>query len=213
MTGVQRPDYLRGMRALKQVVLATGNRRKAREMESLLGDGFKVLTQADFEVVSPAETGASFSENALLKARHAAALSGLPAIGDDSGLEVDALDGAPGIYSARYAGIDASDEMNVSKLLTRLREVPEGRRQARFRCVAVYVRSADDPLPVVVEGAWEGSIALTPRGLGGFGYDPVFIDPDSGSTAAELDAAAKNARSHRGQAMQSLKLRLAALSD
>jgi XTP/dITP diphosphohydrolase len=201
------------MRALKQVVLATGNPGKAREMESLLGDGFETLPQANFEVVSPAETGASFLENALLKARHAAALSGLPAIGDDSGLEVDALDGAPGIFSARYAGIDANDEMNVAKLLAQLREVPVGRRQARFRCVAVYVRSADDPSPVIVEGAWEGSIALIAKGQGGFGYDPVFIDRDSGSTAAELDAKAKNARSHRGQAMQSLKLKLAALPD
>ncbi len=182
-------------------------------MESMLGDGFEALTQADFDVVSPTETGASFLENALLKARHAAALSGLPAIGDDSGLEVDALDGAPGIYSARYAGINANDELNVAKLLTRLREVPEDRRQARFRCVAVYVRSADDPAPIIVEGAWEGSIALTAKGQGGFGYDPVFIDRDSGSTAAELDAKAKNARSHRGQAMQSLKLKLAALPD
>ena len=201
------------MRPLKQLVLATGNPGKAREMESLLGDGFKALPQGDFEVVSPAETGASFLENALLKARHAAAQIGLPAIGDDSGLEVDALDGAPGIFSARYAGIDANDEMNVVKLLTRLREVPVGRRQARFRCVAVYVRSADDPSPVIAEGAWEGSIALAPKGQGGFGYDPVFIDRDSGSTAAELDAKDKNARSHRGQAMHSLKLRLTALPD
>lgn len=201
------------MGALKQVVLATGNPGKAREMESLLGEGFEALTQADFEVVSPAETGASFLENALLKARHAAALSGLPAIGDDSGLEVDALDGAPGIYSARYAGINANDELNVARLLRQLRDVPEERRQARFRCVAVYVRSADDPSPIIVEGAWEGSIALAPRGQGGFGYDPVFIDPDSGRTAAELDAAAKNARSHRGQAMQSLKARLAGLPE
>ena len=201
------------MGALKQVVLATGNPGKAREMESMLGEGFEALIQADFEVVSPAETGASFLENALLKARHAAALSGLPAIGDDSGLEVDALDGAPGIYSARYAGINANDELNVAKLLRQLRDVPEERRQARFRCVAVYLRSADDPSPVIVEGAWEGSIALAPRGQGGFGYDPVFIDPDSGRTAAELDAAAKNARSHRGQAMQSLKERLAGLPE
>ncbi len=201
------------MGALKQVVLATGNPGKAREMESMLGEGFEALIQADFEVVSPAETGASFLENALLKARHAAALSGLPAIGDDSGLEVDALDGAPGIYSARYAGINANDELNVAKLLRQLRDVPEERRQARFRCVAVYLRSADDPSPVIVEGAWEGSIALAPRGQGGFGYDPVFIDPDSGRTAAELDAAAKNARSHRGQAMQALKERLAGLPE
>jgi XTP/dITP diphosphohydrolase len=201
------------MGALKQVVLATGNPGKAREMESMLGEAFEALTQADFEVVSPAETGASFLENALLKARHAAALSGLPAIGDDSGLEVDALDGAPGIYSARYAGINANDEQNVARLLRQLRDVPEERRQARFRCVAVYVRSADDPSPIIVEGAWEGSIALAPRGQGGFGYDPVFIDPDSGRTAAELNAAAKNARSHRGQAMQSLKERLAGLPE
>ena len=201
------------MTALKQVVLATANPGKARELESMLGDQFEVLTQADFGMVSPAETGGSFLENALLKARHAAAVSGLPAIGDDSGLEVDALDGAPGIHSARYAGIHASDEINVSKLLKRLREVPGEHRQARFRCVAVFVRSADDPSPVIVEGAWEGSIALAPRSQGGFGYDPVFIDHASGRTAAELDAAAKNARSHRGQAMQSLKERLAELPE
>ena len=201
------------MSTLKQVLLATGNPGKARELESMLSDQFEVLTQTDLGMVSPAETGGSFLDNALLKARYAAGLSGLPAIGDDSGLEVDALDGAPGIHSARYAGIDASDEKNIFKLLTRLRKVPGEHRQARFRCVAVFVHSADDPLPVISEGIWEGSIAFTPRGQGGFGYDPVFIDGASGKTAAELDATVKNARSHRGAAMQLLKKKLAELPE
>ena len=201
------------MSTLKQVLLATANPGKARELESMLSNQFEVLTQTDLGMVSPAETGGSFLDNALLKARYAAGLSGLPAIGDDSGLEVEALDGAPGIHSARYAGIDASDEKNIFKLLTRLREVPGEHRQARLRCVAVFVRSADDPLPVISEGIWEGSIALTPRGQGGFGYDPVFVDGASGKTAAELDATAKNARSHRGAAMQLLKEKLAELPE
>jgi len=201
------------MSTLKQVLLATANPGKARELESMLSNQFEVLTQTDLGMVSPAETGGSFLDNALLKARYAAGLSGLPAIGDDSGLEVDVLDGAPGIHSARYAGIDASDEKNIFKLLTRLSEVPGEHRQARFRCVAVFVRSADDPLPVISEGIWEGSIALTPRGQGGFGYDSVFVDGASGKTAAELDAAAKNARSHRGAAMQLLKGKLAELPE
>ena len=201
------------MSTLKQVLLATANPGKARELESMLSNQFEVLTQTDLGMVSPAETGGSFLDNALLKARYAAGLSGLPSIGDDSGLEVEALDGAPGIHSARYAGIDASDEKNIFKLLTRLSEVPGEHRQARFRCVAVFVRSADDPLPVISEGIWEGSIALTPRGQGGFGYDSVFVDGASGKTAAELDAAAKNARSHRGAAMQLLKEKLAELPE
>ena len=201
------------MSILKQVLLATGNPGKARELESMLSNQFEVLTQTDLGMVSPAETGGSFLDNALLKARYAAGLSGLSAIGDDSGLEVEALDGAPGIHSARYAGVDASDEKNIFKLLTRLREVPGEHRQARFRCVTVFVRTADDPLPVISEGIWEGSIAFTPRGQGGFGYDSVFVDGASGKTAAELDATAKNARSHRGAAMQLLKEKLAELPE
>ena len=192
------------MSARPRVVLATGNRGKLREIQALLGDAWELVPQAEFSVSAVAETGATFAENALLKARHAAAATGLPAIADDSGLEVEALGGAPGVRSARYAGPGASDADNVDKLLAELAHVPGAGRAARFRCVVAYVRGADDPQPLLAEGAWEGRVTTTPRGHGGFGYDPVFEDP-SGQTAAELPAAIKNARSHRGQAVRHLR--------
>jgi len=195
-----------------RIVLATGNAGKAREIRAILGTGFEIVTRREIGLADVDETGDSFLDNALLKARQAAAYSGLPAIADDSGLEVDALSGAPGVHSARYAGAAATDRDNVAKLLADLVSVPDGKRQARFRCVAVFVRHADDPAPIVAEGIWPGAIATEPRGNAGFGYDPVFIDVDSHRTAAELEPEAKNACSHRGQAFRVLKDKLAALA-
>ncbi|MEZ5459069.1 MAG: RdgB/HAM1 family non-canonical purine NTP pyrophosphatase [Steroidobacteraceae bacterium] len=197
--------------ARRPVVLATGNRGKLAEFRQLLGDsGFDVVPQSQFGIDPPEETGTTFEANAELKARHAARLTGLPALADDSGLEVDALGGAPGVYSARYAGAGASDAANIAKLLAALAAVPDAQRTARFRCVIACVRTADDPAPLLARGAWEGRILAAPRGSGGFGYDPVFLDPASGSSAAELDAAAKNARSHRGAALRDLLAQLRA---
>jgi XTP/dITP diphosphohydrolase len=191
------------------LVLASGNRGKAREIGALLAPlGWDLVSQAELGVAEVVETGATFAENALLKARHAAAATGRAALADDSGLEVDALGGAPGVHSARYAG-GAGDAANVAKLLAALRDVPAARRTARFRCVLALVRAADDPAPLIAEGAWEGAIALAPRGTHGFGYDPVFLVPELGLTAAELEPAAKNARSHRGQALARLVAALA----
>lgn len=190
---------------MQKVVLATGNAGKVRELASLLRDfGLDVVAQTDMGVDSAEETGLTFIENALLKARHAAAITGFPAIADDSGLAVDALGGAPGIYSARYAGIDASDRNNLEKLLTALKEVPDGQRQAQFHCVLVYLRHADDPTPLVFHGVWPGEITHAPAGEGGFGYDPIFYVPSEGKTAAELTREEKSAISHRGQALKQL---------
>ena len=188
-----------------RVVLATGNAGKLREFAELLGPfGLQFEPQSAFGIESPEETGSTFLENALIKARHAARCTGLPAMADDSGLEVDALSGAPGVWSARYAGVGASDAANVTKLLAALEGVPDAGRGARFRCVIVLLQSADDPAPRVGEGSWEGRILRAPRGAGGFGYDPVFADAAGGLSAAELPAAQKHARSHRGQALQAL---------
>jgi XTP/dITP diphosphohydrolase len=188
----------------RRFVLATGNAGKAREIGALLAPaGVEIVSQALFELESAEETGATFVENALLKARHAAAGSGLPAIADDSGLVVDALGGAPGIHSARYAG-DAGDAANIRKLLEALEGVPAARRGARFVCVAVLLRHPADPLPLIFEGRWEGTIALVPRGAQGFGYDPVFIPLDDQRSAAELSPGEKNRVSHRGQAFARL---------
>lgn len=188
----------------RRLVLATDNPGKLRELAALLGDRWQVLPQGHFGVRSAPETGTTFRANAELKARHAAAATGLPSIADDSGLEVDALDGAPGVESANYAGPAAGDGANNARLLAALAGVPPARRSARYRCVLVFVRSDDDADPLVAEGSWEGSIAEAPRGSGGFGYDPLFIDAATGRTAAELDPAAKNAVSHRGQALRRL---------
>jgi len=194
--------------APRRIVLATGNAGKLREIRAMLGAGWQVLPQSEFGIVSIEETGATFEENALAKARHAARAAQLPALADDSGLEVDALGGAPGVRSARYAGEGATDAENVARLLAELTPVPDGRRGARFHCVLAFVREAADPQPVVVDALWEGRIVRQPRGAGGFGYDPVFEDPASGLTAAELPSADKNVRSHRGQALRALQSRL-----
>jgi XTP/dITP diphosphohydrolase len=192
-----------------RVVLATGNAGKLREFAELLGPaGLEFEPQSAFAVPPADETGGTFVANALIKARHAAAHTGLPAMADDSGLEVDALGGAPGVYSARYAGAGATDARNIEQLLGALGDVPDPRRTARFRCVIALVRTADDPAPLLAEGSWEGAILRAPRGSGGFGYDPVFLDAASGLTAAELPSAKKHARSHRGAALRALLARL-----
>ncbi len=190
---------------MKKVVLASGNKGKVREFNQILaGLDLVVVPQTEFDVPEIEETGLTFVENAILKARNAAQHTGLPAIADDSGLEVDALRGAPGIYSARYAGADASDEQNLIKLLNTLKEVPGAERTARFQCLLVYMEHELDPTPVICQGTWEGRIAEAPQGESGFGYDPVFYVPDQDCTAAQLSAEEKNRLSHRGQALQKL---------
>lgn len=187
------------------IVLASGNAGKLREINELLRElDLIVEPQSKFGVTDAEETGETFVENAILKARHAARVTGHAAIADDSGLEVDALDGAPGVRSARYAGDKATDAANVAKLLAALRDVPEAKRTARFHCVLAYMRRANDPTPVIAHGAWEGRIAFEPRGTNGFGYDPVFIVPERGCTSAELPPDVKNRLSHRGQALRLL---------
>ncbi|NEX18833.1 RdgB/HAM1 family non-canonical purine NTP pyrophosphatase [Thiorhodococcus mannitoliphagus] len=190
----------------EQIVLASNNAGKVREIGQLLtGAQIQVRPQGDFEVPEAEETGLTFVENAIIKARNASAHSGLAAIADDSGIEVDALRGAPGIYSARYAGPGASDEENLLKLLTDLTEVPEDQRTGRFQCLLVYLRHAEDPTPLICQGTWEGRILTTPRGTNGFGYDPIFFVPSHGCSSAELDPETKNGLSHRGQALRQLQ--------
>lgn len=189
----------------RRVVLATGNAGKLREFAALLAPlAMEVIPQTALGLASADETGDTFEANALLKARHAARAAQLPALADDSGLEVDALDGRPGVWSARYAGPSASDAENNALLLQEFADVPEARRTARYRCVIAYVRDADDPQPLVASGSWEGTITTTPRGDNGFGYDPLFIPAGMEITAAQLPAAAKNAISHRGAALARL---------
>jgi XTP/dITP diphosphohydrolase len=188
-----------------RVVLASSNQGKLRELAALLSPlGYDVITQSSLGIVTPPETGDTFAANALLKARYAAAESNLPALADDSGIEVDALGGRPGIYSARYAGGGASDADNVRKMLGELLDVPQARRTARYQCVIAFVSTADDPEPVLAKGTWEGTLISQTRGLGGFGYDPIFIPSGFDRTAAELDPAEKNSLSHRGQALRAL---------
>ncbi len=188
-----------------RVVLASNNRGKVREFGELLAHfHLEVVPQSEFQVPEAEETGLSFVENAILKARNAAARAGLPAIADDSGIEVDALHGAPGIRSARFAGPEASDQDNLDKLLAELEDVPEELRSARFQCLVVYLEHAEDPTPIICQGTWEGRITRAPRGDNGFGYDPVFLVPGHHRTAAELPAETKNAISHRGQALRRL---------
>ena len=195
-----------------ELVLASGNVKKAKELTALLAPlGMNIRLQSEFNVIQLPEDGLTFIENALIKARAAALQTGLPAIADDSGLVVDALKGAPGIYSARYAGLDASDAANNAKLLTALRDVPETARTARFVSVVVYMRHAQDPLPLIAQGVWEGRILSEAVGVGGFGYDPLFYVPTHGCASAELDADEKNRISHRGQSMQALLAQLTAL--
>jgi XTP/dITP diphosphohydrolase len=188
-----------------RVVLATTNRGKLKELADLLAPWrVEVLAQSGFTSGSVPETGLTFVENALIKARHASEISGLPAVADDSGIEVDALQGRPGIYSARFAGEGASDADNLEQLLLELQGVPPERRTARYRCALVYMRSGSDPAPVVCQASWEGHILENPRGTGGFGYDPVFRVAGMDLTAAELAAAEKNRLSHRGKALRML---------
>jgi XTP/dITP diphosphohydrolase len=189
----------------RRVVLATGNRGKLAELRAILaGAGLEVLSQSDFGIEPPVEDGESFAANALIKARHASRLARMPAIADDSGLEVDALGGRPGIHSARYAGPGCGDADNNAKLLRELHGVADAGRTARYRCAIAWVDHADDPSPLVCEAAWEGRIAWAPRGTGGFGYDPLFIVAGVGLTAAEMPAEEKNRVSHRGQALSAL---------
>ena len=189
----------------RQIVLASGNPGKVREINQMLaGLDLTVVPQSDFGVPEIEETGLTFVENAILKARAASRHTDLPAIADDSGIEVDALNGAPGIYSARYAGHGASDEQNLRKLLADLIGVPEAERTARFQCLLVYLRHEFDPTPLICQGTWEGRILFEPRGTNGFGYDPVFFVSTHDCSSAELPPETKNQLSHRGQALQKL---------
>ncbi len=190
---------------MKKVVLASGNKGKVREFgEILAGVDLEVVPQTQFNVPEAEETGLTFVENAILKARNAARHTGLPAIADDSGLEVDALKGAPGIYSARYAGVGAGDRANLEKLLAELQGVDNAARSARFQCVLVYMEHELDPTPIICQGSWEGVIGFEPHGENGFGYDPVFFVPTHNCTAAELSSEVKHGLSHRGQALRKL---------
>ncbi len=190
---------------MKKIILATGNKGKVRELGELLANfEMEVIPQTEFDVEEAEETGLTFVENAILKARNAAAHTGLPAIADDSGLEVDYLKGAPGIYSARYAGTDGNDPANNQKLLKALDGVPEAERSARFQCLMVYMEHAEDPTPLIAQGTWEGMILSAPQGDNGFGYDPLFFVPEQGCSSAELPAEVKNSLSHRGQALKKL---------
>ncbi|MBM95481.1 MAG: non-canonical purine NTP pyrophosphatase, RdgB/HAM1 family [Oceanospirillaceae bacterium] len=192
-----------------KMVLASGNAGKLRELTALFGqhlasEQIELMPQSQFQVPEAEETGLSFIENAIIKARHASSHTGLPALADDSGLEVDALKGLPGIYSARYAGIGAGDAANNAQLLEALKDVPEEDRTARFQCVLVYMRHASDPTPKIFQGTWEGRILREVDGDNGFGYDPLFYVPSEGCTAAAMTRERKNAVSHRGQAMRQL---------
>ena len=199
---------------MRRIVLASSNSGKLKEMRAILaGRDLELLAQGELGVADAAETASTFVENALLKARHAARVSGLPALGDDSGLCVDALGGAPGLYSARYAGPHGDAAANIAKLLAALRDVPDARRGAHFQGTIVLLAHADDPAPLIAEGRWHGRILHAPRGDMGFGYDPVFFDPLLDIGAAELDAATKNRVSHRGQALAKLGALLASLAD
>ena len=192
---------------MTEIVLASGNKGKLREFSAMFATHFAdqhitLIPQTELGVSDADETGLSFVENAIIKARHACAVTGKPALADDSGIEVDALDGAPGIYSARYSG--AGDQANNEKLLAALANTPDDQRTARFQCVLVYMRHENDPTPQVFQGSWEGRILTAPSGTEGFGYDPVFFVPSEGVSAAELSKERKNELSHRGQAIQQL---------
>lgn len=200
------------MNAMRSLVLASGNAGKLEEFRGLLAQsGFDVHAQGEFGVADAEETGLTFVENALLKARHACRATGLPSLADDSGICVDALAGAPGLYSARYAGNHGDAGANIDRLLDAMRDVPDERRTAHFVCVLALLRHADDPQPILVEGRWRGVILRERRGTGGHGYDPVFLDPARGQTAAEMPLDEKNRISHRGQAMALLRERLASI--
>jgi XTP/dITP diphosphohydrolase len=194
---------------VKRLVLASGNPGKLHELSAILDDlGYELHPQSEFDVSEVAETGTTFVENAIIKARHATAHTGLPALADDSGIEVDALDGAPGVYSARFSGPGADDAANNALLVEKLRDLPPMERSARYRAVIVLMRHAADPSPLICEGSWEGVIQLEPAGNGGFGYDPYFYLTDRECTSAQLTAAEKNRLSHRGKALAELKRKL-----
>ncbi len=194
----------------EKIVLASNNAGKVREINQLLQDKqIQVVPQREFDIQDIEETGLTFVENAILKARHAAKESGLAAIADDSGLEVDALKGAPGIYSARFAGPGCDDQDNNRKLIESLRDIPDQQRSARFQCIMVYMRHAEDPTPIICQGTWEGRITREPQGENGFGYDPLFFVPEQNCSSAQLSPEIKNSLSHRGQALRKL---LASLS-
>ncbi|MCP5016824.1 MAG: XTP/dITP diphosphatase [Ketobacter sp.] len=196
---------------MQDIVVATGNKGKLKEINQVLNPfGLRALGQSDFDVPEIEETGLTFVENAILKARNASKITGKPALADDSGLEVDALQGAPGVYSARYAGVDACDADNVAKLLDALKDLPQAQRTARFQCVMVYLRHEADPVPLICQGSWEGYIDFQPSGDNGFGYDPVFVVPEKNCTAAQLPPQIKNQLSHRGQALKKLMAAFAA---
>lgn len=193
------------MQARRRVVLATNNVGKIREMQALLEPlGMEILAQSEFDMLPIAETGHSFVENAIIKARHAAKVTGLAAIADDSGLLVDILDGAPGIYSARFAGINATDEDNLELLIRQVDATGIPQPAARFHCAMAYLRDAGDAIPVLSQASWRGHIVTRPRGSNGFGYDPIFFVPTHQCTSAELPPTVKNCISHRGQAMEKL---------
>lgn len=199
---------------MSTIVLATGNKGKVKELAQLLAaQSIEIIPQSNFNVPEVAETGTTFVENAIIKARHAAKITGLPAIADDSGLEVDALNGAPGVYSARYAeditNGTVTDDDNTNKLLAALTDVPENKRTARFHCVLVYMKHENDPTPLICHGVWEGSIARVKQGEQGFGYDPVFWQADLQMSSAQLPRDIKNSLSHRGQALKKLVAKLA----
>lgn len=190
---------------MNQLVVATGNKGKLAEIASVLAPfNMNVLPQSQFDVPEADETGLTFVENAIIKARNAAHHTGKAALADDSGLEVDGLNGAPGIYSARYAGPNATDALNVEKLLHAISDLEGHQRSARFQCVMVYLRHENDPTPLICQGTWEGLITTAPEGSNGFGYDPVFWVPDHHCTAAQLSSDVKNSISHRGQALKKL---------
>lgn len=196
---------------MADLVLASRNRKKLAELEALLAPlGYRLRLVSEFSDVEPDESAPTFVENALIKARHAARVSGLPAIADDSGLEVTALGGAPGVHSARYAGVHGDDAANNAKLLNALENVADDQRSARFISVLAMLRHVDDPVPLIAFGGWRGTILRAPRGEKGFGYDPLFLDPESGLSAAEMTADAKNAVSHRARAFAALLAQLRA---
>lgn len=193
----------------QKIVLATGNKGKVKELAKMLAPlNFDVVPQSEFDVPEVAETGTTFVENAIIKARHAAAITGLPAIADDSGLAVDALNGSPGVYSARYASVDATDQDNIDKMLIEMAGIPSDNRSARFLCVLVYMQSAEDPTPIICQGEWHGSITEQQYGEKGFGYDPIFWVAGQECTAAELSADLKNQLSHRADALTKLTKKL-----
>ena len=191
-----------------KIVVASSNRGKLEEIREILGEEFELIAQGDLGIEDADETATTFVENALLKAKNAARVSGLPAMGDDSGLCVDALNGAPGLYSARYAGEHGNAAANIAKLLDAMRDIEDEKRTAHFHCSIVLVAHAEDPAPIIAEGRWDGRILDAPRGGRGFGYDPIFFDPALNAGAGELDPAVKNRVSHRGQALENLRRRL-----